>query len=49
VREECEAAGMPWAFWNLFDGMGLTSDDWSRGFDPAILAALGLRTSGARG
>jgi endoglucanase len=47
VRETCEAAGMPWAFWNLFDGMGLTVDDWSRAFDPAIVAALGLR--GARG
>jgi hypothetical protein len=47
VREACEAAGFPWAFWNLFDGMGLTLDDWSREFDPAIVAALGLR--GARG
>ena len=46
VREVCEAAGMPWAFWNLFDGMGLTIDDRSRTFDPAIVAALGLR--GAR-
>jgi hypothetical protein len=43
VREVCEAAGMPWAFWNLFDGMGLTIDDWSRSFDPTIVAALGLR------
>jgi hypothetical protein len=43
VREVAEAAGMPWAFWNLFDGMGLTIDDWSREFDPAIVAALGLR------
>ena len=46
VREVCETAGMPWAFWNMFDGMGLTIDDWSRTFDPAIVAALGLR--GAR-
>jgi hypothetical protein len=44
VREVAEAAGMPWAFWNLFDGMGLTVDDWSREFDPAIVAALGLRS-----
>ncbi len=43
VREVCEAAGMPWAFWNLFDGMGLTIDDRSRDFDPAVTAALGLR------
>ena len=34
---------MPWAFWNLFDGMGLTADDASRRFDPAIMEALGLR------
>jgi hypothetical protein len=43
VREAAEAAGMPWAFWNLFDGMGLVTDDWSREFDPAVTAALGLR------
>jgi hypothetical protein len=43
VREVAEAAGMPWAFWNLFDGMGLTVDDRSREFDPTIVAALGLR------
>ena len=48
VREVCEAAGMPWAFWNFFDGMGLTIDDCSREFDPAIVAALGLRDPGAR-
>ena len=39
---------MPWAFWNFFDGMGLTTDDTSRAFDPAITAALGLRDPGAR-
>ena len=43
VREACEAGGMPWAFWNFFDGMGLTTDDATRRFDPAITAALGLR------
>jgi hypothetical protein len=43
VREACEAAGMPWAFWNLFDGMGLMADERSREFDPSIVAALGLR------
>jgi hypothetical protein len=49
VRETCEAAGMPWAFWNFFDGMGLTTDDAVREFDPAITAALGLRDlSGSR-
>lgn len=49
VRETCEAAGMPWAFWNLFDGMGLMIDDRSREFDPVITAALGLRLPGVRG
>jgi hypothetical protein len=49
VREVAEAAGMPWAFWNLFDGMGLTIDDWSREFDRAIVAALGLRMPNLRG
>jgi hypothetical protein len=43
VRESCEAAGMPWAFWNFFDGMGLTTDDRTHAFDPAIASALGLR------
>lgn len=47
VRDTCEAAGMPWAFWNLFDGMGLTINDASHEFDPAITAALGLRDPGA--
>ena len=41
VRLTAEACGFPWAFWNLFDGMGLM-DDSTRAFDPAILAALGL-------
>ncbi|TMJ02049.1 MAG: glycoside hydrolase family 5 protein [Alphaproteobacteria bacterium] len=48
VRGACEAAGMPWAFWNFFDGMGLTTDDATRNFDPAITAALGLRDPGTR-
>jgi hypothetical protein len=43
VRASCEAAGMPWAFWNFFDGMGLTVDDRTHAFDPAIASALGLR------
>jgi hypothetical protein len=43
VRETCEEAGMPWAFWNFFDGMGLTISDQTRNFDPTIAAALGLR------
>ena len=41
VRLSAEAAGFPWAFWNLFDGMGLI-DDTTRAFDPAIAAALGV-------
>ena len=44
VRESCESAGMPWAFWNFFDGMGLAIDDRTRAFDPVIASALGLRT-----
>lgn len=44
IRDVRETAGMPRAFWNLFDGMGLMTNDASRQFDPAILAALGLRT-----
>ncbi|MBX9934260.1 MAG: glycoside hydrolase family 5 protein [Methylobacterium sp.] len=42
VRMSAEAAGFPWAFWNLFDGMGLI-DDTTRAFDRAIAEALGLR------
>jgi hypothetical protein len=42
VRLTAEAHGFPWAFWNLFDGMGMMEDD-TRAFDPAIVAALGLR------
>ncbi|WP_246732867.1 cellulase family glycosylhydrolase [Methylobacterium sp. BTF04] len=41
VREAAEAFGFGWAFWNLFDGMGLM-DDVTRRLDPAIIAALGL-------
>lgn len=41
VRLTAEKAGLPWAFWNLFDGMGLI-DDTTRAFDPSILDALGL-------
>jgi hypothetical protein len=46
VRETAESLGMPWAFWNFFDGMGLTSDDELRELDPAVTAALGLRLPG---
>ncbi|KQT19868.1 glycosyl hydrolase family 5 [Methylobacterium sp. Leaf399] len=41
VRTSAEAAGFPWAFWNLFDGMGLI-DDTTRVFDRAIADALGV-------
>jgi len=46
VREAAEAQGLPWAFWNFFDSMGLTRDDDDRRFDPAIAAALGLTSAG---
>ncbi|TPI12772.1 glycoside hydrolase family 5 protein [Mesorhizobium sp. B4-1-3] len=42
VRQSAEAAGFPWAFWNLFDGMGMM-DDATRALDPAMVEALGLR------
>ena len=42
VREAAEAQGFGWAFWNLFDSMGLM-DDASHAFDPAILDALGVK------
>lgn len=41
VRVAAEEAGLPWAFWNLFDGFGIM-DDSSRALDPGIIAALGL-------
>lgn len=43
VRKSAEAFGFPWAFWNLFDGMGIVTDDVSRRFDAPILEALGVR------
>jgi hypothetical protein len=42
VRRTAEALGIPWAFWNFFDGMGLTTDDQLRAFDRDVTAALGL-------
>ena len=41
VRQSAEAFGFPWAFWDLFDGMGMM-DDTTRALDPDIIAALGL-------
>ncbi len=41
VRQAAERFGFPWAFWDLFDGMGLM-DDATRAFDPSMLQALGL-------
>ena len=41
VREAAEAYNFSWAFWNLFDGMGLM-DDTTKALDPAIIHALGL-------
>ena len=42
VRESAEAFGFPWAFWCLFDSMGLM-DERTRALDPEMVAALGLR------
>ena len=41
VREAAEARGFSWAFWNLFDSMGLM-DDRTKTLDPDIIRALGL-------
>ena len=41
VRETAEAFGLPWAFWNLFDGFG-AMDETTRKFDPDIASALDL-------
>ncbi|GJE62408.1 hypothetical protein MPOCJGCO_4541 [Methylobacterium trifolii] len=46
VREGAEALGFAWAFWNLFDGLGLMDDEHR--IDPAIIAALGLRPPAGR-
>jgi hypothetical protein len=43
VRKSAESFGFPWAFWNLFDGMGIVTDDVSRRFDTPILQALGVQ------
>jgi hypothetical protein len=44
VRTTAEAHGFAWAFWNLFDTMGLTLDDRSHILDGSLIMALGLRT-----
>ena len=41
VRQGAEDLGFGWAFWNLFDGMGMM-DDTTRALDPDVIAALGL-------
>ena len=46
VRVSAEAQGFPWAFWNLFDSLGLLVDDVSRQLDPAMIEALGLKMPG---
>ncbi|WP_342153333.1 glycoside hydrolase family 5 protein [Methylorubrum sp. SB2] len=43
LRETIEGYGFGWAYWNFFDGFGLVTDDATRDFDPAVVAALGLR------
>jgi hypothetical protein len=44
VRTIAETLGFPWAFWDLFDGMGMM-DDATRALDPAMVKALGLASS----
>lgn len=41
TRQSAEAHGFGWAFWNLFDSMGIM-DDQSHEIDPGAIAALGL-------
>ncbi|UVK51619.1 glycoside hydrolase family 5 protein [Mesorhizobium sp. AR02] len=41
VRQSAESFGFPWAFWDLFDGMGMM-DGATRALDPAMVEALGL-------
>ncbi len=41
VRRSAEALGFSWAFWNLFDGMGMM-DDATRALDQDVARALGL-------
>ncbi|PZV39564.1 glycoside hydrolase family 5 protein [Mesorhizobium kowhaii] len=45
VRQGAEDLGFGWAFWNLFDGMGMM-DDTTRVLDPAMIDALGLTMPG---
>ncbi|UVK46407.1 glycoside hydrolase family 5 protein [Mesorhizobium sp. AR07] len=45
VRQGAEDLGFGWAFWNLFDGMGVM-DDTTRALDAAIIDALGLTMPG---
>ncbi|WP_095200590.1 glycoside hydrolase family 5 protein [Mesorhizobium carmichaelinearum] len=45
VRQSAESFGFPWAFWDLFDGMGMM-DGTTRALDPAMVEALGLRMPG---
>jgi aryl-phospho-beta-D-glucosidase BglC (GH1 family) len=46
LRETIEGYGFGWAYWNFFDGFGLVTDDATRAFDPAVVAALGMRMPG---
>ncbi len=41
TRRSAEALGFSWAFWNLFDGMGMM-DDATRALDEDVARALGL-------
>ncbi len=45
VRQAAEANGFPWAFWNLFDVMGLTVDDHNHALDELLLASLGMNAA----
>jgi endoglucanase len=42
IRTEAETRGYAWSTWSWSGGMGLTTTDKSRTFDPIMLRALGL-------
>jgi hypothetical protein len=42
VRQSAESFGLPWAFWDLFDGMGMM-EGTTRALDPTMVEALGLK------
>ena len=42
LRKGAEARGFGWAYWNLFDGFGIYTDEAARTLDRPLLVALGF-------